>query len=710
MASSLQGANSQYMSIPHELDSHQEHSSIQENTAELRQEFLNIQAQDAQNFTLRGVLVGLMVGSITCFSNMYFGLQSGWVSPMTMPSALMGFVFFKSISKHLDMPFSPVENVLIQSVAGGMGTMPLGCGLIGIMPALNFMLTSEEQGPIILSLWKLIVWSLGICFFGVVFAVPLRKQVIVREKLKFPSGTATAIMIETLHKKNIVAQTQIIDDPLVQYGSESQSNVADNLHLRRGPQGNWKAKIRFLGIAFVFSGIYTVITYFLPILRNIPTFGSTMASTWLWTVNPSPAYFGQGIIMGHTTTIHMLLGAVVGWGILSPLAKNYGWAPGPVDNWESGSKGWIMWVSLAIMFTDSIISLGFIGLSPIIRYGYFHLPKLQKMIDYSRWKGLLANKICSYDTKGYSPIMGQENNIGSEEITLIEDDHNKPSGSMQNSVKNQTVCISGILSILLCIVSIYIAFGTLIPIYATVLAIVMALLLSIMGVRALGETDLNPVSGISKLAQLLFAIIIPSSNKNSVLINLIAGAISEAGALQAGDLMQDLKTGELIGAAPDAQFWGQIIGSAVGAVVSSLIYQLYTKVYSIPGELFQVPSGYVWISTARLVTGHGLPEMAWTWSLSAAILFTVVTTLRIIGAGKFWHPFVPGGIAVAVGMYNLPSFTLTRAVGGALSWYWKVYKRKDESVLIILASGLILGEGVLSILNLILASMKVPHL
>ena len=83
----------------------------------------------------------------------------------------------------------------------------------------------------------------------------------------------------------------------------------------------------------------------------------------------------------------------------------------------------------------------------------------------------------------------------------------------------------------------------------------MALVLRIMGVRALGETDLNPVSGISKLAQLFFAIIVPQSNKSSILINLIAGAVSEAGALQAGDLMQDLKTGHLLGAAPKAQFW-----------------------------------------------------------------------------------------------------------------------------------------------------------
>lgn len=49
------------------------------------------------------------------------------------------------------------------------------------------------------------------------------------------------------------------------------------------------------------------------------------------------------------------------------------------------------------------------------------------------------------------------------------------------------------------------------------------------------------------------------------------------GALQAGDLMQDLKTGHLLGASPKAQFWGQMIGATVGAVFSAFIYRLYTR-------------------------------------------------------------------------------------------------------------------------------------
>ena len=285
-------------------------------------------------------------------------------------------------------------------------------------------------------------------------------------------------------------------------------------------------------------------------------------------------------------------------------------------------------------------------------------------------------------------------------------------------ISNTTISWLLPLTLIFCVISTHITFGEYIPIPLNMLAILLALLLSIMGVRALGETDLNPVSGISKLTQLVFALVVPSGkhHDHAIIINLLAGAVSEAGALQAGDIMQDLKAGHLIGASPKAQFYGQIIGSVVGAFVSAAVYKLYVSVYSVPGELFQVPTAYVWIFTARLVTGKGLPPMAWQFALGAGAIFVVTTILRIYLTSttnqtlKKLHPFVPGGIAVAVGMYNTPSFTLARTVGGLISLYWINWKGRGETKVIVLASGLILGEGMVSIINLILASTNVPHL
>lgn len=48
---------------------------------------------------------------------------------------------------------------------------------------------------------------------------------------------------------------------------------------------------------------------------------------------------------------------LVGWGVLSPLSKHMGWAPGPVGDMTNGARGWILWVSLAIMCADSLVSL-----------------------------------------------------------------------------------------------------------------------------------------------------------------------------------------------------------------------------------------------------------------------------------------------------------------------------------------------------------------
>jgi OPT family oligopeptide transporter len=413
-----------------------------------------------------------------------------------MPSSLIGFAFFKTLSKHLDLPFTPVENVLVQTVAGSMGTMPLGCGFVGVMPALNYMLKPEEQGPLFLSLWKLILWALGLCFFGVVFAVPLRKQVIIRENLKFPSGTATALMIGVLHGKETITNTSSTTTRTASRNTSTEAEPpeayteenGDVEEIDKKQTSNWKANVKLLVISFAISGTYTLATYFFPILRNLPIFGSALAQSWLWTLNPSLAYVGQGIIMGPATTTHMLIGAIVGWGILSPLAKNRGWAPGPVDDWEKGSKGWIVWISLAIMLADSVISLGYIAFAPIITHGGEYIRDAHQKIQNRDWKGLLQLKP-RQDQRGYTQIRGREEvSTPLEESEPVSRDSNRPEAEIkdlpepdapsEHLVNNTTVWIGMILSVVFCVASIRIVFGALVPLYATITAVFMALVLS----------------------------------------------------------------------------------------------------------------------------------------------------------------------------------------------------------------------------------------
>lgn len=259
-------------------------------------------------FTLRALLMGILIGILIAFSNTYFGLQTGWISGMAMPSALIGFAYFKGLRTFADSfggplkrmgfgeGFSEIENVLVQTVAGSVGTMPLGCGFVGVVPALEFLLKPSEvpdngspnvwpaRSPqtqdvttgIRLPLGKLVLWALGLCFFGVLFAVPLRKEVIIREKLKFPSGTATALMIGVLHGGEKTGVEGNIEQhtarrrrrPIAGDEEESQAlidghpPVEEQEPLRRrdsqsdAAKRDWQKQIRLLTLSFCTSGAY----------------------------------------------------------------------------------------------------------------------------------------------------------------------------------------------------------------------------------------------------------------------------------------------------------------------------------------------------------------------------------------------------------------------------------------------------------------------
>jgi OPT family oligopeptide transporter len=500
--------------------------------------------------------------------------------------------------------------------------------------------------------------------------------------------------------------------------------------------------------------------------------------------------------MGTSTSLHMLFGAVLGWVILSPLAKKNNWAPGPVGSWEDGSKGWILWISLAIMLADAVVNLGWLILKAIVNFA----PTSKCKNPFSFRSGSCMNIFSLSNRNDYSALPAHSNSVAefpSADHSLVmagtKEDPEAPSSQL---ISSRTVLILLPITLALNVVCMHIVFGNIIHPLLSCVATVIAVVLSVMGVRALGETDLNPVSGISKLTQLIFAIITPTSHfsrRSAVITNLVAGAVSEAGALQAGDMMQDLKTGHILGASPKAQFYGQLIGSVFGAVIATAVYRLYVSVYEVPSDMFQIPSAYVWISTARLVTGDGLPPMAWQASIIAGAIFTVTTIVRIVadsraspgGSPPGWKALIPGGIAVAVGMFNVPSFTLARVIGGMIVWWysrtrvssspprvllWSFFRpsiapvdqdnheitastpndhsteahhdnhdatlastrpgtsasidrfnedhgshgeqRQDSmsSTVVVLASGLILGEGILSIVNLGLANAKVPHL
>ncbi|KAI8984298.1 OPT oligopeptide transporter protein-domain-containing protein [Mycotypha africana] len=717
------------------------------------------------HFTFRAVVCGLCIGTLMCFSNMYFGLQTGWISMMSLQSSLLGFAIFKPFQHLLKHKFGPIENVVLQTTAVATATMPLAAGFVGVIPAMEIM-TQEDNpsGPVILNGRQLILWSLGIAFFGVFFAIPLRKQTIIREKLNFPSGTATAQMISILHQQpdptstittatttttSLTTRTDITtgqskkrmstmtrknhvasqsankhrimnseEQPLLaRQRQQEEQPTMDDAHFEQ----SWTIKLRGLVLSFTISSLYTLLSYFVPTIYYMPifnwiTFGWVDFQAWEWTLTPSFSYVGQGIIMGLPTTLSMLLGCIIGWGILSPMAYYLGWAPGPVNDWKTGSKGWILWISLGVMIADACISLCLVLVKMMIQT-YYRRKRHQETLFFDH--------------------VQEEEEEAEGSLFVEETEVDAPT----NQLVPKKITMLGLLTTTFtCIFFVRLVFGPdVLPIGMTLLAVLVAMFLSVLGVRALGETDLNPVSGIGKISQVFFAAVMPGG----ILANLIAGGIAEAGAQQAGDLMQDLKTGHLLGASPKAQFYGQMIGSLASVFLATGFYLLFRTVYTLPGREFPVPTAQVWLDMSRLVNGHPLPPHVTEFVFGFAILFTVLVILKELGqshplyARKYqkWTKYIPQGIAFAIGMYNPPNFTLARVMGGVVVHYWNKYCEQgdDESeaksctgrirswlepyrklggkvFIIVIASGFVLGEGTFALVKMTLSALGVPHL
>ncbi|PPQ70300.1 hypothetical protein CVT26_014585 [Gymnopilus dilepis] len=661
-------------------------------------------------FTLRAVLLGLAIGCLICFTNLSLGLQSGWISMMSIQSALIGFL----ISKMLPHPLSPQEIIVVQTTAVATGTMPLAAGFVGILPALTLLDEQRDGSPPIRLNWiNAVGWSCSVAFFGWDSISELHEghayrskgyschlpyankwydsqmssskssgtyfSQIIEEQLPFPSGTATAHLISVLHKlpppdttvRRRTGYRQVEDEEEDALNPESVLDAPQSLPDEHDDTAE-RETVEHEGWqdllwSFSASGLLTLFAYFFPVLFAIPVFGNHLAKEWLWFFTPSLSYVGQGIIMGFPTTLSMNLGMFVGWAILSPLSKELGWAPGPVGDMSNGARGWILWISLGIMCADSLVSL--------LPVAYEYLEDAIRP-----WQ------------RGYT---------GARE-TSDQDKHHETE-TEDRLVPNKWVLVGLLSSVVIGTVLVWLVFGHEgIKPWATLLGFILGGMLSIIGVRALGETDLNPVSGLGKISQLFFAWIQPGN----IVANIIAGGVAEAGAQQAGDLMQDLKTGHLCHASPRAQFFGQIIGSSVSILITTTAYMFYNRAYVIPGPSFPAPTAYVWLSLARLLRDGQLPENSARFMIIFSALFALLSATKTYASRRNlrWAKWIPSGVAFAIGFLNTPSFSIARLIGGIMEYTYRTRFAKDggDIRLIVIASGFVLGEGVVSIVSLVL--------
>lgn len=182
----------------------------------------------------------------------------------------------------------------------------------------------------------------------------------------------------------------------------------------------------------------------------------------------------------------MLLGCIIGWGILSPLAFYQGWAPGPVNDWKTGSKGWILWISLSVMVTESVISLGVVLVRLMIRV----FRRKENVVRNGELRGLQGTAYTNVAEEEIEEEREEEEEPFFEtplrsHRMYKEDDEDAPPEQLVGT----GVTVTGLaVSCVLCITAITVLFGKeTLPVYATVIAVAVAMLLSVLAVSSESE-------------------------------------------------------------------------------------------------------------------------------------------------------------------------------------------------------------------------------
>jgi uncharacterized oligopeptide transporter (OPT) family protein len=121
---------------------------------------------------------------------------------------------------------------------------------------------------------------------------------------------------------------------------------------------------------------------------------------------------------------------------------------------------------------------------------------------------------------------------------------------------------------------------------------------------------------------------------HAFLINLVAGAIAEAGAVQAADLLMYQRLGQLLRVSGDIVFGAQVLGSVVGGLFAVFWYWVFTSGASFPkgtDDSLGLPAAHIWYATAQQALKRGLSRSA---STAAAVTGACFFLLAVVKFGS----------------------------------------------------------------------------
>ncbi|KAE9589690.1 hypothetical protein Lal_00021653 [Lupinus albus] len=618
--------------------------------------------------TVRGLFVSMIIGIMYSIIAMKLNLTTGMVPNLNVSAALLAFVFIRSWTKVLHKagfvtkPFTRQENTIIQTCAVACYSIAVGGGFASYLLGLNrktYELSgvgTEGNSPSAVK-EPAFGWMTGflfvVCFVGLFVLIPLRKIMIVDLKLTYPSGLATAVLINGFHT-----------------------------------QGDKMAKKQVLGFMkyFSISFLWGFFKWFFSGVENcgfqqFPTFG---LQAWKQTFyfDFSMTFVGAGMICSHLVNLSLLLGAVLSFGVMYPLIDHLKghWFPENLEEMNmKGLYGYKVFLSIALILGDGL-------------YNFIKILVATVASVYDRMK--------SYKSKDHKHA-------------VVADQHKNPTGDKQTELflKENIPMWIGIVGYLVFAVISVIVIPFMFPQlkwYYVVVAYIFAPSLAFCNAYGSGLTDMNMAYNYGKVA--LFVLAAINGKENGLVAGLVGCGLVKSVVSVSCILMQDFKTAHYTCTSPRAMFISQVIGTAMGCITAPLSFFLYYKAFDVgnPHGEFKAPYALIYRNMGIIgVEGFSaLPDhcLQLCYGFFAfAVGANMVRDLSPQKIGK-WMP-LPMVMAVPflVGGY----FAIDMCLGSLIVFVWHKISKNAEFMVPATASGLICGEGLWTLPAAILALAKV---
>ncbi|KAG7979803.1 hypothetical protein I3843_05G149400 [Carya illinoinensis] len=523
----------------------------------------------------------------------------------------------------LEATFNMQENTVIQTCVVASSGIAFSSGtasyLLGMSPfiAANVDGANTPRNVKHLSVGWMIGFLLSVSFVGLFSIVPLRKMMILKYKLTYPSGTATAYLINSFHT----------------------------------PRGAKLAKFYF-------------------------DFSST--------------YVGVGMICPYMVNISLLIGAVVSWGIMWPLIelkKGVWYSAELSESSLHGIQGYRVFTAISIMLGD----------------GLFHFVYMLIKTTCS----LATHKSGNKESSSIIPEIS-EKSPDSEIANYIEQRRIK--FFLEDQIPNPVAMLGYVILAAISIIVVPFIFHQL-KWYHILVAYTIAPILAFCNAYGCGLTDWSLASNYGKVAIIIFSSWVGLEN-GGVVAGLASCGVMMSIVSTASDLMQDFKTGYLTLASPRSMFLSQVFGTAMGCVMSPLVFWFFYKAYPIGDPDGPYPAPYAAMYRGIALLGvEGLDSLPKNCVKLAITFFFAAMALNILGEllkhceKKYKiYRFVPSPMCMAIPFYLGGYFAIDMGLGSLILFMWEQKnKQKAKDFGPAVASGLICGDSLWGIPAAILA-------